>query len=142
MALDLQRAAHSLSPAGVELCWERSHTWNQQRWSLPGGRDVTFPSFHHKGLIPSQNTLTVFIFHTWLPRLVCVSTGTENSVASCDHLFEKSAAADGTGVNSHTRRRNRVTTRVSTQRRTSSKPLNTRKQLSVIILPNLVYSPL
>lgn len=33
-------------------------------------------------------------------------------------------------------------TRVSTQRRTSSKPLHTRKQLSIIILPNLVYSPL
>lgn len=37
---------------------------------------------------------------------------------------------------------NWLTRQVSIQTRRNSKPLNTRKQLSIIILPNLVYSPL
>lgn len=58
MAIDLQRAAHSFSPAGAELCWQHAPTWQVDRRSLSEHLSVFSPCLITKGCF------TVFILHT------------------------------------------------------------------------------
>lgn len=50
MPMDLQRAAHSFSPAGAELCWPHAPTWNVDQRGWSEHLRVSLLLLHHKGL--------------------------------------------------------------------------------------------